>query len=510
MKNLADSLRRSAERAPQRDAIIAGSHRLSYDELYESSLRFAGVLRELGVRRGEHVAFLLPNIPEFTVCYFGCHAAAAVVVPLNVLLKTDEIAYHLDDSDAVALVVDVALLGQALPAVQQTPGCRRVIIVGGAGNTDGVPEGVEAVDYGAAMEAASPAEARPAAAEDTAVILYTSGTTGRPKGAEMTHSNLSLNAEYMATRVTPIDESSTCLVCLPLFHSFGQTVPQNAHVSAGGTMVFMSRFDPTEALSLMQEHRVSYFAGVPTMYFSILDSPASADFDPAALRYCVSGGAPMPVEVMLTFNERFSTTILEGYGLSETSPVASFNMLDRPQKPGSVGRPIEGVEFRLVDTDGEPVTESGTRGEIWIKGHNVMKRYYGKPEATADAVREGWFRSGDVGTVDEDGDYYIVDRIKDMILRGGFNVYPREVEEVLYTHPAVAEAAVIGVPDERLGEEVVAFVACGANATVEPEELIEHCKDRLAAFKYPRQVTVLDTLPKGSTGKILRRALRED
>ena len=509
INNLADSLRASAERFPRREAIIDGTRRMTYESLHELSLRFGGVLREFDVQRGDNVAFLLPNVPEFTVCYFGCHAAGAVVVPLNVLLKSDEIAYHLDDSDAIAVVVFESLLEQAGPAVERVPGCRHLIVVSSGAGPCQRADGPSTIDYGVAMEAEPIVDESPSSADDTAVILYTSGTTGQPKGAEMTHDNLLRNAHYVATRITPIDETSRCLVCLPLFHSFGQTVQQNAHVASGGVMVFLPRFDAAVALALMQEHQVSYFAGVPTMYFAILESPASEGFDPAALRYCLSGGAPMPVEVMLKFNERFSATILEGYGLSETSPVASFNTLDRSQKPGSVGRPIEGVEFRLVDGDGETVNEPDVPGEIWIKGHNVMKRYYGKPEETAEALQDGWFRSGDVATVDHDGDDFIVDRIKDVILRGGYNVYPREVEEVLYTHPAVTEAAVIGVPDERLGEEVVAFVACREQVVVEPEDLVAHCKRRLAAFKYPRHVRILDSLPKGPTGKILRRALRD-
>jgi len=500
--NLAEHLRASAEGSPDAPAIISGARRADYGSVYDECLRFAAALGELGIQRGEHVAMMIPNIPEFTISYFGCHAAGSPVVPLNVLLKSDEIAYHLRDSDAAALIVPAGLLEHALPAFEQVDSCRHLIVIGDA------PDGT--VSYSGAVSSAQPITDLAATDErDTAVILYTSGTTGAPKGAELSHSNLAGNAACVATQLTPIDSTSVCLLALPLFHSFGQTALQNTHVLAGGAMVLMPRFDPDEALRLMTEHQVSYFAGVPTMYFAMLQCEAAAGFDASRVRYCVSGGAPMPVEVMKAFNERFSVNILEGYGLSETSPVASFNTLDRPQKPGSVGYPIDGVEFRLAGTDGELITETDVPGEIQIKGCNVMKGYYGKPEATAEAIVDGWFRTGDVATVDEDGFYFIVDRIKDLIIRGGFNVYPREIEEVLYAHPAVTEAAVIGIPDDRLGEEVVAYIACGGEQTASPDEVIDHCKDRLAAYKYPRQVVILDALPVGPTGKILKRALRD-
>ena len=505
--NLADSLSRSAERGAANDALL-GARRLDYGTLCENSLRFAGLLESLGVGRGDHVAFLLPNVPEFTVCYFGCHMAAVPVVPLNVQLKAEEIAYHLDDSDAVALVVAQELLGEAAPAVHKVSGCRHIIAVSAAAEPAAPDSAV--IDFATAMRGATALAApRTTDAEDTAVILYTSGTTGRPKGAELTHRNLFLNAEAMATSIMSLDTSTVCLAALPLFHSFGQTVMQNAHIIAGAAIVLMPRFDAREALRLMSEHGVTFFAGVPTMYFAILHEPTAASYDLSALRYCMSGGAPMPVEVLESFNERFSVEILEGYGLSETSPVASSNRLELPKTAGSVGRPLDGVEFKLIDSHGTTIEDSDVPGEICIKGYNVMKRYYRKPDATAEAVQDGWFRTGDVATRDAAGDYFIVDRIKDLILRGGFNVYPREVEEVLYTHPAVTEAAVIGVPDERLGEEVAAFVACGGEgAPPDPEELIAHCREHLAAYKCPRHVEILEHLPVGPTGKILKRALR--
>jgi long-chain acyl-CoA synthetase len=346
------------------------------------------------------------------------------------------------------------------------------------------------------------------APDDTAVILYTSGTTGRPKGAELTHFNLFYNAEYSATRLVPMASDEVALLALPLFHSFGQTVVQNATLRAGGTLVLMARFDPKGALELMRKHRVTFFAGVPTMYFALLHFPEADQYDLSGLRYCISGGAPMPVEVMKTFDAKYGVNILEGYGLSETSPAASFNTLDRPKKSGSIGMPIWGVEFKLVDEAGNDLEKPDEPGEICISGHNVMKGYYKRAEESAEAFRGGWFHTGDIAVRDADGYYFIVDRKKDMIIRGGFKVYPREVEEVLYAHPAVAEAAVVGVADPALGEEVKAFVVLKAGVSATAEELIDYAKGKLGAYKWPRVVEFREALPKGSTGKILKRALR--
>jgi long-chain acyl-CoA synthetase len=301
---------------------------------------------------------------------------------------------------------------------------------------------------------------------------------------------------------------TVALAVLPLFHSFGQTVIQNATILSSGTLVFLPRFDPQAAFELMQAHRVTLFAGVPTMYFALLSHADAARYDLRSLRYCVTGGAPMPVDVLRRFDRQYNVAILEGYGLSETSPAASFNRLDRPRKPGSIGLPLHGVEFKLVDDAGTTIDDPFVPGEIWVRGPNVMKGYYKKPEATAESIVDGWFKTGDVAHRDEDGFYFIVDRKKDMIIRGGFNVYPREVEEVLYAHPAVLEAAVIGVPHERLGEEVKAVVVAKAGKTIDADELAAYCKEHLAAYKYPRIVEIRESLPKTATGKILKRELR--
>jgi long-chain acyl-CoA synthetase len=345
---------------------------------------------------------------------------------------------------------------------------------------------------------------------DTAVILYTSGTTGQPKGAELTHSNMVHNA-LLATRLFGLRPDDVHLAALPLFHSFGQTVQMNAGFAAGATVVLLPRFDAAAALELMQAEQVTFFAGVPTMYHALLhcETTARSDIKKIAdrMRIAVSGGAALPAEVMRRFEERFAVPILEGYGLSETSPIATFNRLDRPRRPGSIGLPAWGVEVRVITGDG-PDAGPGEPGEIAIRGHNVMKGYFRRPEATAEAIDpQGWFRTGDIGTRDADGYLYVVDRKKDMIIRGGFNVYPRELEEVLLTHPEVSMAAVAGVPHPSHGEEVKAFVVRTPGATITEADLITWCRQTMAAYKYPRIVEFRDSLPMTATGKVLKRQL---
>jgi long-chain acyl-CoA synthetase len=507
--NLATLLRESAAANPNKTAIAINDVELPYSMVHGLAQKFAGALQSLGVHRGQHVALMLPNVPQFTIAYFGCHYAAAPVVPLNVLLTADEVLYHLNDSDAVALVVWEGFLEPALAGFNRSETCKNLIVVKADRADMSAPEGLH--NFAAITMPAQPVTDVPdTSPDDTAVVLYTSGTTGRPKGAELTHFNLFFNARHMASQEMPFPvEESVTLVVLPLFHSFGQTALQNCVLMAGGTLVLMPRFEPQAAAALIEKHSINFFAGVPTMYFALLNHPEVKTESLATLKHCISGGAAMPVEVMSAFDERFGVNILEGYGLSETSPVASFNRLDRPKKPGTIGLPIWGVEFKLIDDDGNDVTEVGKPGEICIKGHNIMKGYYKRPEATAESIVDGWFRSGDIGVVDEDGYYSIVDRKKDMIIRGGFNVYPREVEEVLYAHPAVSEAAVIGIPHESHGEEVKAVIAFKPGQTATSDEIIAYCKEHLAAYKYPRVVAILDELPKGPTGKILKRELRD-
>ena len=508
--NLVTLLKEGAKAHSERPALIVGDKILSYGMILDHTERFSAALAKLGVHRGQVIALLLPNVPHFSIAYFGAHARGCAVAPLNVLLTAEEIAYYLDDSEAVAIVAWETLLPQALEAAKRVSTCKHVIVAKADATDASAPDGARSLN--ALIAGSEPdrvhADTMP---DDTAVILYTSGTTGKAKGAELTQFNMFFNAVVCATVLFPAvgNQATVSLGTLPLFHSFGQTVVHNMTLFQGGTVVLLPRFDPAAALTAIQKHKVTFFAGVPTMYFSLLNHVDMSKYDVSSLCYCVSGGAPMPAEVMKAFDARYKVNILEGYGLSETSPVASFNTIDRPKKIGSIGRPIWGVDFKLAGDDGKVVTDNDKPGEICIRGHNVMKGYLKKPEATAEALKDGWFHTGDVATRDEDGFYFIVDRKKDMILRGGFNVYPREIEEVLYGHPAVAEAAVIGVPHESHGEEVKAILALKSGQSASASDIVAYCKERLASFKYPRIIEFMDALPKGPTGKILKRELRQ-
>ena len=491
MSNLATILNETKERHGDRTAIKLDDVELSYAALEEGSTRAAGILREKGIEPGDRVGIMLPNVPYFPVVYYGILRAGGVVVPMNVLLKGREVAFYLKDPEAKIVFAwhDFAEAAQkgaeeaGTEVVEVKPGEFEKLL----GEAEPFTETVERDD------------------EDTAVILYTSGTTGQPKGAELTHANLHRNCD-LASKLAEVSEEDVVLGALPLFHSFGQTCTLNATVRTGGCITMLPRFDPTKALEIIQRDKVTVFQGVPTMYGALLNHPERDKYDTSSLRLCMSGGAAMPAEVMRGFEEAFGCKVLEGYGLSETSPVASFNHPDRERKPGSIGTPIEGVEMKIVDEDGKEV-EQGEVGEIVIKGHNVMKGYWNKPDATEETIKDGWFYSGDMGKVDEDGYFFIVDRKKELIIRGGYNVYPREVEEVLYAHPAIEEAAVVGVPDEQMGEEVGAAVVLKDGQELDADELKDYVKGEVASYKYPRKVWFVDELPKGPTGKILKKEI---
>ncbi|MCK6090819.1 long-chain fatty acid--CoA ligase [Micrococcus endophyticus] len=488
-------LERTAAAEPDRTALILGEERLTYAELQDQVHRIAGLLRSQGLGPGDRMAIMLPNVLAFPVLFFGALQVGAVVVPMNPLFKTREIQYYLEDSGAVML--------WGVPSEEAEAATQAVGVPFHALGADGLAPHLTA-SPGPVTEAA---ERDP---QDDAVILYTSGTTGRPKGAQLTHRNLTSNANTVVETLIHLKAGETILGCLPLFHVFGLTCSMLTCVSVGATLSLIPRFDPTQAIETIRRDAVDVFIGVPTMYGAILTVGAEDPSALASLRVAVSGGSSMPVEVLRRFESTFGCQILEGYGLSETSPAACFNHPDTDRQPGSIGTPIRGVELRLVTPGGEEVPEGDaeTIGEVCIRGENIMKGYWGRPDATAEAIDDdGWFHSGDLGRRDAAGNYYIVDRTKDMILRGGLNVYPREVEEVLYEHPAVAEAAVVGVPHAELGEDVAAYVVLAPGAEATEAELIAHVKDRVAPYKYPRTVHLMDGLPKTATGKILKREL---
>jgi long-chain acyl-CoA synthetase len=484
MTSLALVLAETSAQYPHRVALRHDNQALSYAELDDAAARFATFLAERGVRPGQPVGLMLPNIPEFAICYYGVLRAGGVVMPMNPLLKRREVEYYLSDSGATTLI------SAQLP-----------VSADGAAGIDLI--GVDD-EFAALVGSRTPQPALvPRADDDVAVLLYTSGTTGRPKGAELTHANLRHNAALIATTLLRLTPDDVVMGCLPLFHVFGQSCGLNAALCSGAGVTLIPRFSAEAALEAIRRDEVTVFEGVPTMFSALLSRPDRAA-DAATVRLAVSGGAALPVEVLRKVEDIFGFPILEGYGLSETSPAVTFNHPDRPRKPGSIGTPVRGVQVRLVDDDGADVPD-GEVGEIAIQGHNVMRGYHNQPEATRAAIPDGWFRTGDLAKVDEDRYYFIVDRKKDLIIRGGYNVYPREIEEVLYEHPAVAEAVVVGIPHAELGEEVGAAVV--VKRPIDPDDIRQFVRDRVAAYKYPRRIWFVDALPVGPTGKVLRRAV---
>lgn len=511
MLNLSITLEDSARDQPDRTALVFGDLRLSYSLVNTVANQVANLLVSRGVGKGDKVALACPNLPYFPFVYYGILKAGATVVPLNVLLQPREIAYHLADCEAKALFCfegtpELPLGERGRAGFDQAEATEHFFVLPAAAFAT---ESEHGETLWAALDGVSGEFSTvQTAPDDTAVILYTSGTTGQPKGAELSHLNMLLNAMVSDEMFPRGEDGDVFLAALPLFHSFGQTVVMNLGFRRGATVVLVPRFDPGPALELMRTENVTFFAGVPTMYWAMLTKiHADGDEVPTSLRVACAGGASSPVEVLRDFEATFGIGILEGYGLSETSPVASFNQLGRPTKPGTIGTPLWGVEMKLIDSGWKTVEGQGP-GEIAIRGHNVMKGYYNRPEATAEVMNDGWFRTGDIATRDEDGYYAIIDRAKDMIIRGGFNVYPRELEEVLTTHPEVSLAAVVGVSHESHGEEIKAYIIRTPGASVTEEELIGWCRENMAAYKYPRIVEFRDALPMTATGKILKRELR--
>jgi long-chain acyl-CoA synthetase len=514
MLNLSILLEDSARNHPDRTAVVLGPQRLTYAQLDAAANQVANLLVARGIRPGDKVALSCPNLPYFPVVYYGILKAGAVVVPLNVLLKGREVAYHLNDSDAKAYfcfqgTAELPIGAEGHAGFTQVDGTEHFFVITADPAAASPIEGAETL--GAALRGMSPVFEPVLLPEtDPAVILYTSGTTGQAKGAELSHSNLLLNALTCNRLFNSRPGVDTHLAVLPLFHSFGSTVNMNAGFATASTLVLLPRFEAAAAVKLLENEAITFFAGVPTMYWGLLNALSDGvDVERIArnLRVAVAGGSSLPVEIIKAVKQRFGVQILEGYGLSETSPVATFSDPDRDPRPGSIGVPIWGVELKLIDGSWNTIEGADEIGEIAIRGHNIMRGYYNRPEATAEVMNNGWFRSGDLGKRDKDGFYYIVDRAKDMIIRGGYNVYPREVEEVLMTHEAVSLAAVIGVPHPSLGEEVKAYIIRKQGATVTEEEMVAWSREQMAGFKYPRMVTFVDSLPMTATGKLLKRAL---
>jgi long-chain acyl-CoA synthetase len=488
-RNLASILTQTAQRHGDRAALKLNDIEVSYAQLEEASARAAGLIRAKGVEPGDRVAVMLPNVPYFAILYFGILRAGAVVVPLNPRYGEAEVAYHVRDSEAKLLFA----WHQFSAAAEN-----------GAREGDIELISVEPGKFEELLSEAQPeTEVRARERDDAAVILYTSGTTGTPKGAVLTHGNVAKGTE-VATSLVEMSEDDVILGALPFFHVFGQACGLNSATKLGACVSLIPKFDPQATLETIQRDGVTIFEGVPTMYSDVLHFDQREDYDTTSLRVGIVGGQSMPVEVMEKFEQAFGIEVLEGYGLSETCAIGTFNYPGK-RKPGSIGKPVEGIEIKIVGDDRDDIPQ-GEIGEIAIKGTNVMREYWNKPEETDGDLLDGWFHTGDLGHVDEDGYVFIDDRKKDMIIRGGENVYPREIEEVLYQHDGIREAAVVGVGHERLGEEVGAAVVPKKDS-LSADEIQEFAREKLARYKVPTKIWFLDELPKGPTGKILKREL---
>jgi long-chain acyl-CoA synthetase len=510
--NLSLKLHETAKSVPSKAAYYFMGQKTTYAELDGAITKFASGLEKLGVKQGDHIALILGNSPHFVIGLYGALRLGATVIPVNPIYTADEIGYILNNGDVkVVVALDMAIplaekVHTLLPMVENFIFCET--------SQDGIAKHVneeltllpKMKSFTEVIASGDIAFKGPALNdEDVAIILYTSGTTGKPKGAMLTHKNLFSNASDVGDYLQ-MNDTDRVITTLPMFHVFCLTVALNAPLLRGATLLISPRFSPKEIFELAKEYEATVFAGVPTMYNFLYQYPEGNSEDLKTLRLCISGGASLPVALLNNFENKFNVRISEGYGLSEASPVTCFNPLDRPRKAGSIGTSILHVENKIVNELGEEVPV-GDVGELIVNGPNVMKGYYKMPEETAAAIRNGWLHTGDLARVDEEGYFYIVDRKKDMIIVGGYNVYPREVEEVLYNHTDIVEVAVLGVPDLNQGEAVKCFVV-SKNPSLTEEQLLDYCRDHLAKYKVPSSIEFLEELPKNTTGKILRRALK--
>lgn len=494
--NLFESLQKSAEKFPNHNAITFKNKNVTYSVLLSQVECVASKLIHDGIKKGDRVALILGNCPEFVTAYYGILRAGGVVVPVNPNFTKDEISFILSNSQAKAVIANstidtiIEILKVELKQIEMLYY---------------VESNKAELSWGQLLDKNSDDNEYPLIIEeDLAVILYTSGTTGKPKGAMLSHRNLVSNAQSIVELVE-FNKNDRILAVLPMFHVFCLSICINAPVMCGANIVIVQRFSPREVINTIFYEQVTLFAGVPTMYNFLLQlEEYSAEYF-ASIRACFSGGASMPVELLQRFEEKYKTIILEGFGLSETAPVTAFNPLKGEKKLGSVGINIPGVLNKVVDKNGFEVPR-GEIGELIVKGPNVMIGYLGMAEETAKVIKNDWFYTGDLAKMDNDGYIYIVDRIKDMIIVGGYNVYPREVEEVIYQHPAIVEAAVIGITDQDYGQMVKAFVVVN-DESITMDDILYFCKDKLAKYKLPKQIEFMNELPKNSTGKILKRAL---
>jgi len=499
---LASILRETAKRFGDKPALVFQDKPVTYAELDREVDRFAAGIASLGIKAGDRVALLVQNTPSFVSSYLGIARAGAVTVPLNTMFTAEEVSYIVSDSEARAIVVSESFLGAVGGLRETLPMLEHVIVVG-----DRAPIGAMTVDQ--LMSRTGPVPDADPGMDALAALPYTSGTTGKPKGAMLTHGNLTANLDQMS-RVPrlAVGPDDVILLVLPLFHIYALNVILGLTLREGATAVLQERFDASASLQAIERHRVTLLFGAPPMFVAWLNTPGATDRDLSSVRVAVSGAAPLPGAVLEEFQNKFGITIWEGYGLTETAPGVTSNAMGERAKPDSIGRPLPDIEMRLVDEHDEEA-EDGDPGEIVVRGPNVFRGYWRQDEETARAMRDGWFHTGDVAYADEDGYLFLVDRKKDLIIVSGFNVYPKEVEDVLFRHPKVADAAVIGVPHPYTGEAVKAMIVLKPGERATEEEIIEFCKRAIARFKCPQTVEFCAELPHTQTGKVLKRALRE-
>ncbi len=506
-----------ANEVPDQIAVVFRDQKYSFSQLAATIRGAAAALRALGIGPGERIALLLPNCPPFFIGYYAATLVDTVVVPANPLLKPAELAYIWADA-SIRLVITIPQLLQNVHAAKaQLPHLEHVICVGTEAeiaavdaNSDGVILFADFLTIGGTAIAQNPEilEAPPVDVNACAVIIYTSGTTGHPKGAMLSHKNLSSNVSQ-AREALEIRTSDVFLTVLPLFHSFSGTVCMNIPMFVGCQAVLVENFVPARILETIEKNGVTIFAGVPALYHGLLQHTPEREYDLSTLRLTISGGAPLPVTTMAAVEARFGVPVLEGDGPTECSPATSINPLHGERKPGSVGLPLPGVDVAIFDDHDNPLMVDEI-GEIVVRGDNVMLGYLNQPEATAEVMTSGWYHTGDLGKIDSDGYVFILDRKKDMVITAGLNVYPREIEEVLFSHPGVQDCAVIGLPEALRGEEVVAVIIKRPGAVVTEREITAHCRERLANYKVPRKVLFRDTLPRGGTGKVVKRLLKKE
>lgn len=497
------------KRFPERSAIYFFGNEINYQTLWGYAQRFAAGLAEIGIGKGDRVAVMLPNSPQYVIAYYGILLAGGIVVQVNPMSVEREIEHFLSDSGAKAMVV----YGPFLPKVNGAPSSANLLrkIAVELPSADRTYEDGSVGFESFVAGATGPVPQADLSPEDVAVLQYTGGTTGRSKGAMLTHRNLVVNAYQSHLLLSGGgEEQERVLVTIPLFHVYAMTAAMNTGIFNGSQLILLPRFELQEVLETIKATQPQLFPGVPTMYVAINSHPKAEEYGISSIRLCVSGSAPMPVGVMKEFEAKTQGTVIEGYGLTEAAPVTHFNPIDY-RKPGSIGKPVPFTEAKIVDLhDGTTELPANEIGELVVRGPQVMKGYWNMPDETENTLRDGWLFTGDIARKDEDGYYYIIDRKKDMIIASGYNVYPRDVEEVLYQHPAIQEAAVVGVPDEYRGETVKAYIVVKQGATLGEEEVLEYCREKMASYKVPRLVEFRSELPKTAVGKILRRALKEE